>query len=718
MPTVPKVSSTRRLALWLCVCALASSAHTAHDSPCAGLMASRRAEGAASRRAGTVHGGRGELRSPQGLGCSLEEGASALLERYEKLQLLYIPGAFSCEESVDQVVKVLAAFVGSQQGADDASALCASVQDTWNVENGNGGLLRSPQRLLSALAACAGAGHRGGDDSVIGGGRWYTSCVVQHNDAALNQLLRCLPCGGVPPFMLDDSRARARQAGAVRQPGGRAGRSKQKESHYSMANAPCAWVFIGQNVGKESEKVEAMRGRPEHTDAIAHSGTWHMQLSGAKEWHLRPNAAATWPNSSSLLAAQELVMQHGTAPPAESQGSIRRLHLTCGAGDLLLINTRLWFHATQIPSTHACAGARQGAGGLKRHVQSLPISIVQSLPISMSVARDFYLGEHAAGAAGAHVAAAGEEKRKAKFGQAPPSFAHPPGSGGARTNGDHAEDADVDMTDADVDMTNVHASWALADMEKGVEVMREHATLAVQDVMNRREFVCCDACCRPVASLDQALSMASNWQTRHQVVADLGSKSAGDGRGKPSPAASAKLSPAASEPGSISEQGRQSSRKRPAPLFSPAFGEGRSMARLNAKGSLPRLPPLAQLHALDAAGVGGGQGADRDDGGVFAEDDGGVCAEDGVVLCSHCAATLDGLSCRLLRSIPSWPVEGPEKHCALVRERQSALAQERLRAIVLARTRRLLHSLSRSVRVIDGVPVFKALGWDVSTRVS
>jgi hypothetical protein len=630
-------------------------------------MASRLAEGAASRRASTVHGGGGE--SPKGLGCSLEDGASALLEQYEKLQLLYIPGAFSCEESVNQVVKVLAAFAGSQQQAGEerndctdhagaraagaraaaASAMCASVQTTWNVENGNGGLLRSPQRLLSALAACAGAGHRGGNEGVIGGGRWYTSCVVQHNDAALNQLLRCMPCGGVPPFMLHP----ARQAGAARKPGGRAGRRKQTESQYSMANAPCAWVFIGQNVGKGSEEVEAMRGRPEHTDAIAHSGTWHMQLSGAKEWRLRPNPAATWPDSSSLLAAQELVMQHGAAAPADR--AIRRLHLTCGAGDLLLINTRLWFHATQIPST-ACAAASQ-----KLH-----------LPISMSVARDFYLGEHAAGVAGSH-AAAGQEKRKAKLGQAAPSLlAHHGGSGGARESGDHAEDGDVDMT-------NVHASWALADIEEGVEVMREHATLAVQDVMNRREFVCCDACCGPVASLDEALSMACNWQTRHEVVADLATKCAVHRRGKAAFDQAfderAKLPTArtpASQPCSTSVESRQSSRKRPAPLSSPACAEGRSMARLNGKRSMPRLPPLAQE-----------QGADRDDSGVF--------AADGVVLCSDCGDTVDGLSCRLLRSIPSWPVEG--------------LDQEEHSALVLARTRRLLHSLSRSVRVIDGLPI-------------
>eukprot|EP00435_Cladocopium_sp_Y103_P073646 s151_g44.t1 len=38
-----------------------------------------------------------------------------------------------------------------------------------------------------------------------------------------------------------------------------------------------AWVFFGRNTGGR-----ALRGRPEHTDAIQHSGTWHVQLKGEK----------------------------------------------------------------------------------------------------------------------------------------------------------------------------------------------------------------------------------------------------------------------------------------------------------------------------------------------------------------------------------------------------------------------------------------------------
>ena len=67
-------------------------------------------------------------------------------------------------------------------------------------------------------------------------------------------------------------------------------------------------------------------------------------------WHLRPNEAGDWPAGSRLPACPQ------------------RLRVEATSGDLLLINTALWYHQTEIPTT---AG---GAGGL-----------------SLSYARDFHL---------------------------------------------------------------------------------------------------------------------------------------------------------------------------------------------------------------------------------------------------------------------------------------------------------------------------------------
>eukprot|EP00051_Salpingoeca_urceolata_P020156 m.300401 g.300401 ORF g.300401 m.300401 type:complete len:860 (-) comp19555_c3_seq4:232-2811(-) len=90
---------------------------------------------------------------------------------------------------------------------------------------------------------------------------------------------------------------------------------------------PNVWFFFGNNHAKTQ-----LAGRTEHTDVITHHGTWHVQLSGCKVWRVRPDeGAAGWP---------------GGAPP---QLDDERLVVVAEAGDLLLINTMLWFHETALP---------------------------------------------------------------------------------------------------------------------------------------------------------------------------------------------------------------------------------------------------------------------------------------------------------------------------------------------------------------------------------
>jgi U3 small nucleolar RNA-associated protein 6 len=110
----------------------------------------------------------------------------------------------------------------------------------------------------------------------------------------------------------------------------------------------CVWFFFGRN----SSGQEAIQGRPNHTDSVTHDGTWHYQLSGTKRWYLRPTEElkATWKSHGFDLADE-------TPLP---------LTVDCCEGDILLINTRLWWHCTEIP--------------------------VQPMP-SVSYARDFYFGK-------------------------------------------------------------------------------------------------------------------------------------------------------------------------------------------------------------------------------------------------------------------------------------------------------------------------------------
>jgi hypothetical protein len=118
-----------------------------------------------------------------------------------------------------------------------------------------------------------------------------------------------------------------------------------------------AWLFVGKN-GTDSKKRKrtSLMGRAEHVDDVTHSGTWHYQLSGEKVWYIRPNQAL-WdmvdiPDISSSGLAEQT--EKGTF----------RLKVQVQEGDIFMLNTRIWFHRTELESSDAW---------------------------SMSIARDFYL---------------------------------------------------------------------------------------------------------------------------------------------------------------------------------------------------------------------------------------------------------------------------------------------------------------------------------------
>jgi hypothetical protein len=102
---------------------------------------------------------------------------------------------------------------------------------------------------------------------------------------------------------------------------------------------PCLWVFFGRNpslLNSEKKKIGDLKGRPEHTDSISHDGTWHYQLSGTKRWLLRPTRQL-WNQSQ---ARGDYANEEPPKTPVV---------IDCQQGDVLIINTRLWFHQTVIP---------------------------------------------------------------------------------------------------------------------------------------------------------------------------------------------------------------------------------------------------------------------------------------------------------------------------------------------------------------------------------
>lgn len=131
--------------------------------------------------------------------------------------------------------------------------------------------------------------------------RGYCSFLVQKDKAAMTQVLERVPAADPHPGI---------------------------QWHYPSSGA--IWFFFGRN---HSGNL-TLQGRPEHTDSISSDGTWHYQLSGSKIWILRP--------TSQLL---KHLRRHGVKEWNEDT----RLSVHCVEGDILCINTRLWFHRTIIP---------------------------------------------------------------------------------------------------------------------------------------------------------------------------------------------------------------------------------------------------------------------------------------------------------------------------------------------------------------------------------
>jgi hypothetical protein len=97
--------------------------------------------------------------------------------------------------------------------------------------------------------------------------------------------------------------------------------------HGAVDHEAALWWFVGRNASAS----ERLPGRPEHTDAVVHDGTWHFQLEGRKDWTLRPTDE--W-----------RARCVGGRTPRTEPTTVR-----CEAGDVLVVSTRDWWHATSLP---------------------------------------------------------------------------------------------------------------------------------------------------------------------------------------------------------------------------------------------------------------------------------------------------------------------------------------------------------------------------------
>ncbi|KAL7437903.1 hypothetical protein ACHAXH_003425 [Discostella pseudostelligera] len=185
--------------------------------------------------------------------------------------------------------------------------------------------------------------------------RGYCSFLVQHSNAVKENLLsNLLPMAHLPVAN-----------------NGSTGEGDMMKVRYG----PCIWLFFGKNYHSQNDGNSCtLPGRPEHTDSVTHDGTWHYQLSGTKIWRLRPTTELlqqlkggskvnNYVHESSLAGTKRKIDASDKCNDDEDDASNNYIEVECKQGDILVVNTRLWWHSTFIPS--------------------------QNLP-SISYARDFY----------------------------------------------------------------------------------------------------------------------------------------------------------------------------------------------------------------------------------------------------------------------------------------------------------------------------------------
>jgi len=177
--------------------------------------------------------------------------------------------------------------------------------------------------------------------------REYCSFLVQHDEEVVQTTLQNLPFSD---FIFDD------------------------DANQHIQYGPCIWFFFGWNYQLKlndddnsiylEENDGSLQGRPEHTDSVSHDATWHYQFSGSKIWKLRPTmellqkarSAACESDSSNDGLRSWPLQQTNNEGKSDNSNNIERnsnggipITIQCSKGDVLIINTRLWWHQTFIP---------------------------------------------------------------------------------------------------------------------------------------------------------------------------------------------------------------------------------------------------------------------------------------------------------------------------------------------------------------------------------
>ena len=219
------------------------------------------------------------------------------------------------------------------------------------------------------------------EDISTDSGAYYVSSILQRNAIALSRFFQSVPFAKAP-FLKEAYH----DDGAWLFFGYNPILKEQHEDNISNASSSTSSSTRGTKRKKKNNTTKIstppISGRPEHTDKVQHSGTWHVQLSGTKTWYVRPlKSASEWMSNPPNLKAK---------PGACQKNSSTRLRICVQPGDLLVINTRAWWHQTEIdPQKSSELVAKRQKKRRKKGKKNEKETASSAL--SISYARDFYL---------------------------------------------------------------------------------------------------------------------------------------------------------------------------------------------------------------------------------------------------------------------------------------------------------------------------------------
>ncbi len=298
------------------------------------------------------------------------------LQAYHTFQCVYIPQILRNRNVENDKIDENNSNV-SQSKSDEVlftwkeiSSLFSSIENetdkkSWTIENMSSQKKNdnSPDYFLRQQNKPSGSSdnnnnnNKNNNDTTIMR-RGYCSFLLQHDENLLEETLPRLPLSNLPVITFDKPKNATNQ-------------NKSKSSSSLISNdcfhyEPCLWIFFGWNHNtipsvatnndekNQKSKMKSsqspslpppLEGRPEHTDSVSHDGTWHYQLSGCKEWHIRPTtellSTLQEKNNTKHNHAFKFINSHDEKIKINSQ-----------KGDVLIINTRLWWHKTIIPPQH------------------------------------------------------------------------------------------------------------------------------------------------------------------------------------------------------------------------------------------------------------------------------------------------------------------------------------------------------------------------------